>query len=168
MIPDNGGVDGEGNGYSELNVTILINSTCPERDFSAILIAEKIDISTETVEKAIQVSKNKPISLDLKIKSDEEGSELGEFVEDKKTESPLKMAIDSILREYVEELLNILEKREKRILKLRFGLYDGQPKTLEEIGREFGITRERIRQIEVIALDKLRQSKEIKQLGHFF
>ena len=98
-------------------------------------IADRVNISPEKVRKVSQIFEEKTVSLDFKIKEEEEDSELGRFVEDTKVELPLKEAVNSILRDQIAEILNTLDKREKKILMLRFGIYDGQPKTLEEIGR---------------------------------
>jgi len=130
-------------------------------------IAERTNISPEKVRKVLQILEEKLVSLDSKIKEEEEDLELGIFVEDTKAELPLKEVGSSILRDKIAEILNTLNRREKKILMLRFGIYDGQPKTLEEIGREFGITKERIRQIESKALDKLRDSNRIENLKCF-
>jgi len=130
-------------------------------------IADRTNISPGKVRKVLQILEEKLVSLDSKIKEEEEDLELGMFVEDKEAELPQKEAFNSILRDKIEEILNTLDRREKKILMLRFGIYDGQPKTLEEIGREFGITKERIRQIENKALDKLRDSNRIENLKCF-
>ena len=130
-------------------------------------IADRTNISPGKVRKVLQILEEKLVSLDSKIKEEEEDLELGMFVEDKEAELPQKEAFNSILRDKIEEILNTLDRREKKILMLRFGIYDGQPKTLEEIGREFGITKERIRQIESKALDKLRDSNRIENLKCF-
>jgi RNA polymerase primary sigma factor len=130
-------------------------------------ITDRTNISPGKVRKVLQILEEKLVSLDSKIKEEEEDLELGIFVEDTKAELPLKEVGSSILRDKIAEILNTLDRREKKILMLRFGIYDGQPKTLEEIGREFGITKERIRQIESKALDKLRDSNRIENLKCF-
>jgi len=130
-------------------------------------IADRINISTVKVRKVSQIVEEKIVSLDFKIKEEEDDSEIGRFVEDAEAELPQKEAVSSILRDEVEEILDTLDMREKKILMLRFGIYDGQPKTLEEIGREFGITKERVRQIEGKALDELRDLKRIESMKCF-
>lgn len=130
-------------------------------------IADRTNISPGKVRKVLQILEEKLVSLDFKIKEEQEDLELGMFVEDTKAELPLKEVVSSILRDKIAETLNTLDKREKKILMLRFGIYDGQPKTLEEISREFGISRERIRQIEKEALGKLRDSNRIENLKCF-
>lgn len=130
-------------------------------------IADRTNISPGKVRKVLQILEEKLVSLDYKIKEEQEDLELGMFVEDTKAELPLKEVASSILRDKIAETLNTLDRREKKILMLRFGIYDGQPKTLEEIGREFGISKERIRQIEKEALGKLRDSNRIENLKCF-
>ena len=130
-------------------------------------VAKEINISSEKVRKALQVSEEKIVSLEFKINKEEEDSELGRFIEDTKTELPLKAVTNSLLMDHISEILNTLDKREKKILMLRFGIYDGQPKTLGEIGREFGITKERIRQIEGEAISKLKEIENIESYREF-
>ena len=96
-------------------------------------IAERTNISPEKVRKVLQILEEKLVSLDSKIKEEEEDLELGIFVEDTKAELPLKEVGSSILRDKIAEILNTLNRREKKILMLRFGIYDGQPKTLEAV-----------------------------------
>ena len=122
-------------------------------------IANKMDFTPEKVREIIKIQKQQPVSLDYPII--EEYSNLVEFIEDLKVETPTETTSLTLLKDQLMEILNILDKREIKILKLRFGMYDGEPKTLEEISREFGITRERIRQLINKALDKLRNRKEI-------
>lgn len=122
-------------------------------------IAKKMNFIPEKLREIIKIQKQQPVSLDYPII--EENSNLVEFIEDLKVETPTETTSLILLKDQLMEILNILDKREIKILKLRFGMYDGEPKTLEEISREFGITRERIRQLINKALEKLRSYKEI-------
>jgi RNA polymerase primary sigma factor len=97
----------------------------------------------------------------------EEDSQLGDFIEDSKALAPSDAASHQMLRDQVEQVLNQLTDRERRVLQLRFGLEDGHSRTLEEVGKEFGVTRERIRQIEVKALRKLRHPRLGKKLRDY-
>ncbi len=108
-----------------------------------------------------------PLSLESPINEDEEDSELGQFVEDQLTPTPIQSAYSKLLRERVEEVLDTLPPRESRILRLRFGLEDGRYYTLEEVGEKFGLTRERIRQIESKALRRLRHPRRARQLRDY-
>ena len=128
-------------------------------------IAEEMDMSVDKVREIRKISQDQqPISLDAPI-GEEEDSYLGDFIENDDALTPDDAASFSLLREKLDEVLDTLTDREKRILELRFGIEDGRSRTLEEVGKEFGVTRERIRQIEAKALRKLRhptRSKEIK------
>jgi RNA polymerase primary sigma factor len=107
-----------------------------------------------------------PISLELPIGDDDDG-QLGEIIEDKQAAVPIEVATYEILRDQIHATLEELPKREAQILLLRFGLEDGRPRTLEEVGRAFGLTRERIRQIEEDTLRKLREPKKALRLRDF-
>ena len=107
-----------------------------------------------------------PVSLNTPI-GEEEDSNLGDFIEDKNALAPVEAATYHLLRNQVEDVLASLTLRERRVLQLRFGLEDGRSRTLEEVGREFGVTRERIRQIEAKALRKLRHPTRSKKLRDF-
>ena len=107
-----------------------------------------------------------PVSLETPI-GEEEDSHLGDFIPDEDTPAPSEAASTTILREVIEQQLNTLTAREAHVIKLRFGLYDGRMRTLEEVGREFNITRERIRQIESKALRKLRHPSRARHLKGF-
>ncbi|MBI4337327.1 MAG: sigma-70 family RNA polymerase sigma factor, partial [Chloroflexi bacterium] len=98
---------------------------------------------------------------------EEEDSHLGDFIEDRNALAPIDAASYQLLKQQVEEVLSTLSDRERRVLELRFGLTDGRSRTLEEVGREFGVTRERIRQIEAKALRKLRHPSRSKKLRDF-
>jgi RNA polymerase primary sigma factor len=108
-----------------------------------------------------------PLSLESPINDDEEDSELGMFVEDQVTPSPVQSTYSNLLREKIQEVLDTLPPREARILRLRFGLENGRAYTLEEVGQKFGLTRERIRQIESKALRRLRHPRRARQLKDY-
>ncbi len=128
-------------------------------------IAEAMGTTPERIRDIIRMSQE-PISLEMPIGEDEE-SVLGEVLEDNSLPGPSDMALRDILREQVEEALKLLSAREAMVLRLRYGLYDGRARTLEEVGREFGVTRERIRQIESKALRKLRHPSRSRKLKDF-
>ncbi|MCS7287337.1 MAG: RNA polymerase sigma factor RpoD [Anaerolineae bacterium] len=128
-------------------------------------IAEELSISPNKVEQIIRVSQ-RPLSLETPV-GEEEDSFLGDFIEDDSSPSPTETATQSLLREQLEEILKSLSPREAKILKLRFGLLDGYSYTLEEVGRKFGVTRERIRQIEAQALGRLRHPSRSRKLRDF-
>ena len=126
-------------------------------------IAKAMEMEVEKVEHIMKI-KQDIHSLDASVRDDEEDSVLGDFIEDEDTISPEESASGSLLKEHVKEMLSGLSEREQKILKLRFGLEDGKSHTLEEVGQEFSVTRERIRQIEAKALAKLRKHKDAKKL----
>ncbi len=128
-------------------------------------IAEAMEMPPEKVEEIMKVAQD-PVSLETPI-GEEEDSHLGDFIEDKIIPSPSEAAAKQLLKEQLEAVLNTLSKREREVLKLRFGLEDGRPSTLEEVGKRFGVTRERIRQIESKALRKLRHPTRSKKLKDF-
>ena len=125
-------------------------------------IAEEMDLDCQKVRWMLRVS-HRPYSLEKPVGEDED-SELGSFIEDRRSPSPTDLATENMLKERMEELLNTLSPREARILRLRFGLDNGRAYTLEEIGRKFGLTRERIRQIQMEALRKLRHPSRSRRL----
>jgi RNA polymerase primary sigma factor len=125
-------------------------------------IAEEMGIITERVREIIRFAQS-PISLETPI-GQEEDSHLGDFVEDREAVSPSDAASLTMLHSEVEDVLDTLTPRERRVLQLRFGLIDGHQRTLEEVGKRFGLTRERIRQIEVRALHKLRHPSRSEKL----
>lgn len=128
-------------------------------------IAKEMDTSVERV-REIQKISQEPVSLETPI-GEEEDSHLGDFIEDQDAPAPADAATFTLLREQLDEVLETLTMREKRVLELRFGLEDGRSRTLEEVGQHFGVTRERIRQIEAKALRKLRHPSRSKRLKDF-
>lgn len=129
-------------------------------------LAEKMGTTTSKIEWMLRVSWL-PLSLESPVNDDEEDSELGQFVEDQMTPTPVQSAYSKLLREKIEEVLDTLPPREARILRLRFGLENGHNYTLEEVGEKFGLTRERIRQIESKALRRLRHPRRSRQLREY-
>lgn len=128
-------------------------------------LAKKMGISVEKVREVIKISQD-PVSLDTPI-GEEEDSHFGDFVPDKSNLSPEEYATNEILKEQIKDVLKTLQKREQEVLELRFGLLDGTCYTLEEVGKRFNVTRERIRQIEAKALRKLRHPSRAKKLKDF-
>ena len=124
-----------------------------------------MEIGPEKVEEILKISQE-PVSLATPI-GEEEDSHLGDFIEDSSAPAPADAATFQLMREQVEEVLESLSDRERRVLQLRFGLEDGRSRTLEEVGRDFGVTRERIRQIEAKALRKLRHPSRSRKLRDF-
>ncbi|MEK7602794.1 MAG: RNA polymerase sigma factor RpoD [Patescibacteria group bacterium] len=129
-------------------------------------IAKAMEIEVEKVEHIMKI-KQDISSLDASVRDDEEDSVLADFIEDEDTISPEESATTQLLKEHVKDMLGALTEREQKILKLRFGLEDGRNHTLEEVGQEFSVTRERIRQIEAKALAKLRKHKDAKKLHDY-
>lgn len=129
-------------------------------------IATAMEMEVEKVEHIMKI-KQDISSLDASVRDDEEDSVLGDFIEDEDTVSPEESATGQLLKEQVKQILGTLTEREQKILKLRFGLEDGKSHTLEEVGQEFLVTRERIRQIEAKALAKLRKHKDAKKLHDY-
>ena len=129
-------------------------------------LADAIGVKSNKVDWMLRVSWL-PLSLESPINDDEEDSELGMFVEDQVTPSPIQSTYTSLLREKIQEVLDTLPPRESRILRLRFGLENGRAYTLEEVGQKFGLTRERIRQIESKALRRLRHPRRARQLKDY-
>ena len=128
-------------------------------------IAKEMGISVSRVHEIMKIAQE-PVSLETPI-GEEEDSHLGDFIEDEAAPAPAEAASFMLLREQLEEVLETLTDREKNVLRLRFGLEDGRSRTLEEVGQSFGVTRERIRQIEAKALRKLRHPSRSKVLRDF-
>jgi RNA polymerase primary sigma factor len=128
-------------------------------------IAEEMELDPRKVQWMMRVSW-RPLSLETPV-GEEEDSELGSFVEDESTPTPTQSAYQNLLRDKIEEVLTTLSPREARILRLRFGLHNGRSYTLEEVGQKFGLTRERIRQIEGKALRRLRHPRRSRQLRDY-
>ena len=135
------------------------------REATADEIGDKMGMSAEKVREIMKIAQD-PVSLETPI-GEEEDSHLGDFIPDEDAPEPSEVASATILREVIERELNTLTPREAHVIKLRFGLYDGRTRTLEEVGKEFDITRERIRQIEAKALRKLRHPSRARHLKGF-
>ncbi len=132
---------------------------CPEE------IAKEMNITEEKVREILKIAQE-PVSLETPI-GEEEDSHLGDFIEDHEARAPAEEASFTLLREQLDEVLKTLTDREQRVLRLRFGLDDGRARTLEEVGQTFGVTRERIRQIEAKTLRKLRHPSRSKKLKDY-
>jgi RNA polymerase primary sigma factor len=128
-------------------------------------IAEGMGLSPKRVREIIQISQE-PVSLEMPI-GGEEDTKLGDFIEDQSTIPPVEAASLSLLKNQIEEVLYTLTPRERRVLQFRFGLEDDHSRTLEEVGKEFGVTRERIRQIEAKAIRKLRHRSRSQKLKDY-
>ncbi|MBQ3866586.1 MAG: sigma-70 family RNA polymerase sigma factor, partial [Clostridia bacterium] len=128
-------------------------------------IAEVMNIPVEKVRETMKIAQE-PVSLETPI-GEEEDSHLGDFIPDDDAPAPAEAASYAMLREHLDEVLHTLTPREEQVLKLRFGFDDGRGRTLEEVGKEFNITRERIRQIEAKALRKLRHPSRAKKLKDY-
>jgi RNA polymerase primary sigma factor len=129
-------------------------------------IAEAMELDVEKVEHIMKI-KQDISSLDASVRDDEEDSVLQDFIEDEDTVTPEESATGQLLKEQVKDLLGSLSEREQKILRLRFGLEDGKQHTLEEVGQEFSVTRERIRQIEAKALAKLKKHKDSRKFMEY-
>ena len=128
-------------------------------------IAKEMDLPVDRVREIMKISQD-PVSLETPI-GEEEDSHLGDFIQDDHVEVPVDAATFTLLHEQLMEVLETLTDREQKVLRLRFGLDDGRPRTLEEVGKEFNVTRERIRQIEAKALRKLRHPSRSKKLKDY-
>ena len=128
-------------------------------------IGEGMELTPDKVREIVKVAQL-PISLESPI-GEEEDSHLGDFIEDRRALPPVDAATKWLLKEQINEVLSTLTPREQRVLQLRFGLDDGRSRTLEEVGKEFNVTRERIRQIEAKALRKLRHPSRSRKLKDY-
>ena len=128
-------------------------------------IAKEMDMTEDKVREIMKIAQD-PVSLETPI-GEEEDSHLGDFIQDDDAPAPAEAAAYSLLKEQIEDVLGSLNEREQKVLKLRFGLEDGRARTLEEVGKEFDVTRERIRQIEAKALRKLRHPSRSKKLRDY-
>ncbi len=135
------------------------------RDPAPEEIGEEMDLPPEKVREILKIAQE-PVSLETPI-GEEDDSHLGDFIEDQEAQSPSDHAAYELLKEQLEDVLDTLTDREENVLRLRFGLDDGRTRTLEEVGKVFGVTRERIRQIEAKALRKLRHPSRSKRLKDF-
>jgi RNA polymerase primary sigma factor len=135
------------------------------REPTADEIAEQMELSPKKV-REIQKISQEPVSLETPV-GEEEDSNLGDFIEDADAPVPLERASFKLLQEQLESVLHTLSDREKEVIRLRFGLVDGQPRTLEDVGKKFGVTRERIRQIESKTLSKLRHPSRSQKLRDY-
>ncbi len=136
------------------------------REPSVEELAAEMEMEPEKIEYVMKI-KQDITSLDANVRDDDDDSVLGDFIEDEDAQSPEEAATTQLLKEQVKDMLSVLTEREQKILKMRFGLEDGKSHTLEEVGQEFSVTRERIRQIEAKALSKLRKHKDAKKLYEY-
>jgi len=128
-------------------------------------LGAELDMTVDRINEIIRIAPE-PLSLETPV-GEQEDSHLGEFIEDAKADSPSEVASNTVLRKQLESVLATLNEREREVLKLRFGLNDGYARTLEEVGRVFQVTRERIRQIEAKALKKLRHPSRSRRLKDY-
>ena len=135
-----------------------------EREPTIDELAVEVDLTPEKVREIMRLSQD-PISLEAPVGEDD--SQLGDFIEDENADRPVDVAARSMLSNDVLEALDELNDREKEVVRMRFGLIDGRARTLEEVGREFGVTRERIRQIESKTLAKLRHPQRSEKLRDY-
>ena len=152
-----------------INKLIRVNRQLAQelgRDPTPAEIAKEMGISESKVREIIKIAQE-PVSLEPPI-GEEEDSHLGDFIEDENAPAPAEVASNAMMREQLQEVLHTLTPREEKVIRLRFGLEDGQAHTLEEVGKEFNVTRERIRQIEAKALRKIRHPGRSKKLRDYY
>ena len=152
-----------------INKLIRVNRQLAQelgRDHTPAEIAKEMGISESKVREIIKIAQE-PVSLETPI-GEEEDSHLGDFIEDENAPAPAEVASNAMMREQLQEVLHTLTPREEKVIRLRFGLEDGQAHTLEEVGKEFNVTRERIRQIEAKALRKIRHPGRSKKLRDYY
>jgi RNA polymerase primary sigma factor len=136
-----------------------------EREPTVEELAERVALTPERVREILRIAQD-PLSLDSPV-GEEDDSNLGDFIEDAGADAPAEVATRKMLVEALDAALDELTEREQEVVRLRFGLVDGKARTLEEVGREFGVTRERIRQIEAKTLAKLRHPQRSQRLKEF-
>ena len=152
-----------------INKLIRVNRQLAQelgRDPTPAEIAKEMGISESKVREIIKIAQE-PVSLETPI-GEEDDSHLGDFIEDENAPAPAEVASNAMMREQLQEVLHTLTPREEKVIRLRFGLEDGQAHTLEEVGKEFNVTRERIRQIEAKALRKIRHPGRSKKLRDYY
>ena len=152
-----------------INKLIRVNRQLAQelgRDPTPAEIAKEMGISESKVREIIKIAQE-PVSLETPI-GEEEDSHLGDFIEDENAPAPAEVASNAMMREQLQEVLHTLTPREEKVIRLRFGLEDGQAHTLEEVSKEFNVTRERIRQIEAKALRKIRHPGRSKKLRDYY
>ena len=152
-----------------INKLIRVNRQLAQelgRDPTPAEIAKEMGISESKLRELIKIAQE-PVSLETPI-GEEEDSHLGDFIEDENAPAPAEVASNAMMREQLQEVLHTLTPREEKVIRLRFGLEDGQAHTLEEVGKEFNVTRERIRQIEAKALRKIRHPGRSKKLRDYY
>lgn len=152
-----------------INKLIRVNRQLAQelgRDPTPAEIAKEMGIGESKVREIIKIAQE-PVSLETPI-GEEEDSHLGDFIEDENAPAPAEVASNAMMREQLQEVLHTLTPREEKVIRLRFGLEDGQAHTLEEVGKEFNVTRERIRQIEAKALRKIRHLGRSKKLRDYY
>ena len=152
-----------------INKLIRVNRQLAQelgRDPTPAEIAKEMGISESKVREIIKIAQE-PVSLETPI-GEEEDSHLGDFIEDENAPAPAEVASNAMMREQLQEVLHTLTPREEKVIRLRFGLEEGQAHTLEEVGKEFNVTRERIRQIEAKALRKIRHPGRSKKLRDYY
>jgi RNA polymerase primary sigma factor len=137
------------------------------RDPTPEEIAEEVHLPVDRVRAVLRMSQQ-PVSLQTKVGESDGDTEFGDFIEDKEASNPMELTAMNLLRDKLRDVLDTLSEREREVLEQRFGLADGAGRTLEEVGKQFQVTRERIRQIEAKALRKLRHPTRIRKLGGFF
>jgi RNA polymerase primary sigma factor len=128
-------------------------------------LATQMELPQERIKEILKISMD-PVSLETPI-GEEDDSHLGDFIQDNQVEVPMEVTTQTLLKEQLAQVLDTLTSREQQVICLRFGLYDGKARTLEEVGRDFNVTRERIRQIEAKALRKLRHPSRSRKLRDF-
>ena len=153
--------------YGRNDLAFHAGETPPPQDLGREPLAEEIaaemELEVEKVRHIMKISQE-TISLETPLGDDSEDSTLGEFIEDEKEIIPSQSAARHLLRDQLKDIMSDLSPREQKILHMRFGIEDGITHTLEEVGKEFGVTRERIRQIEAKALEKIRAHKKLSRL----